>query len=327
MPRALITGASGFVGSHVVDALLEQDYAVRCLVRQESHLGWLPLERVELCRGAMTDVSSLESAVRGVDIVVHNAGTLRAEGEGVYEDVNVAGTRNLVQAVLKHARDLKRFVLMSSLAAGGPSPAGHPRGESDPDRPISAYGWSKKRGEDEVARLGGDIPWTVLRPCAVYGPRDRGFLILARLAARGFSFRIGGAAQELQLVHVRDLAQATVLAVHSGRAVADRFYIAHPRITDWNTVGRIMGRALGKRALTLSVPRWAVPLVGRCTGFTSGIFRRSNALPPDRLGDLLAPAWTCRVERAKSGLGFEAGIDLEPGMEETMSWYASAGWL
>jgi len=327
LPLALVTGASGFVGSHVVEALLDRDYRVRCLVREESNLGWLPLERVELIRGTMTDASSLASAARDVDLVVHNAGRVRAEGDALYEDVNVLGTRMLVQAVQNAAPGLRRFILMSSQAAGGPSRPDHLRTEDDPDQPQSAYGRSKKRGEDEVERLGEAVPWTILRPCAVYGPRDRGFLILARMAARGYSFRVGGRVQPVQAIHIRDLVHATLLSAESPRAVGRRYYIAHPDITDWNTVGRIMAGAIGKSALTLSVPRWAIPMVGRSTAVMSRLLRRSNALPADRLRDLLAPAWTCSVERARSDLGFEAATQLQEGMKETVSWYKGAGWL
>jgi len=310
-----------------VEALLDRDYRVRCLVREESNLGWLPLERVELIRGTMTDASSLASAARDVDLVVHNAGRVRAEGDALYEDVNVLGTRMLVQAVQNAAPGLRRFILMSSQAAGGPSRPDHLRTEDDPDQPQSAYGRSKKRGEDEVERLGEAVPWTILRPCAVYGPRDRGFLILARMAARGYSFRVGGRVQPVQAIHIRDLVHATLLSAESPRAVGRRYYIAHPDITDWNTVGRIMAGAIGKSALTLSVPRWAIPMVGRSTAVMSRLLRRSNALPADRLRDLLAPAWTCSVERARSDLGFEAATQLQEGMKETVSWYKGAGWL
>ena len=323
----LVTGASGFVGSHVVDALLARGYAVRCLVRSESNLDWLPGDRVQFCRGSMTDATSLDEAVRNVEVVIHSAGRVRAEGEQGYEDVNVHGTRRLVQAVEKEARGLKRFVLVSSLAAGGPSKPGQPRSEDDPDAPISAYGRSKKRGEEEVERLGSAIPWTILRPSAVYGPRDRGFMVLAQLAMRGFSFRLGGAAQPVQVIHIRDFVQATLLAMDLPRAVGRRYYIANPEITHWNEVGGLMARLLGKSPRTLAVPRWAIPIVGRSAALGSLALRRQNTLPADRLRDLLAPAWTCLTERARTELGFQAETDLEPGLAETMSWYRSAGWL
>ncbi|HET9234342.1 MAG TPA: NAD-dependent epimerase/dehydratase family protein [Candidatus Eisenbacteria bacterium] len=323
----LVTGASGFVGSHVVDALLARGYAVRCLVRSESSLDWLPGDRVQFCRGSMTDSASLEEAVRGVDAIVHSAGRVRAEGEQGYEDVNVEGTRKLVEAVEKNSPNLKRFVLVSSLAAGGPSKPGHLRSEDDPDTPISAYGRSKKRGEEEVERLGKAIPWTILRPCAVYGPRDRGFMVLARLAARGFSFRLGGAAQPVQVIHVRDLVQATLLSMDHPQAVGRRYYIANPAITHWDEVGRLMARLLGKSPRTLAMPRWAIPVVGRTVALGSLALRRQNTLPADRLRDLLAPAWTSSNERARTELGFHAETALEPGLAETMTWYRRVGWL
>jgi nucleoside-diphosphate-sugar epimerase len=326
-PLALVTGATGFVGSHTVEALLTQNYRVRCLVREQSDLSALPRERVELCRGTLTDAAALDAAVLGTDLVIHGAGRMRADDEQAYEEVNVLGTRNLVEAVKRRAPRLRRFVLVSSLAAGGPSSLVHPRSEDDPDQPQNAYGRSKRRGEDEVERLGTAVAWTILRPVAVYGPRDRSFLVLARLAARGFLFRLGGARQPVQLIHVRDLARAILRAGEEERAVGRRYYLAHPQPTEWTEVGALMARVVGKRVRTLSLPRGVIPVVGRCAAIGSRVLRQPNVLPADRLRDLLAPAWTCATRRAAEELGFRAEINLPAGVAETMAWYRSAGWV
>jgi nucleoside-diphosphate-sugar epimerase len=324
---ALVTGATGFVGSHLVELLLERGYRVRCLVRESSDPRWLPRERVELATGEVTRPESLGPAARGVDFVFHSAGVVRSGDPRVYERVNVEGTRNLIEALLRESSGLRRFVQVSSLAAGGPSEPGHPRSELDSDAPNNEYGKSKKRAEEELERVGASLPWTVVRPCAVYGPRDHGFLLLARLARRGWCVRITGAAQPAHVIHVRDLVRGLADAAESPRTIGRRYYVAHPEITGWTMMGALMGRSLQVRTRLLHVPRWAVPWVAGCAGLGSKVVGRPHPLPPDRLRDLLAPAWTCDTRQAKEHWGFQATVDLRTGIEETMEWYRSAGWV
>jgi nucleoside-diphosphate-sugar epimerase len=282
---------------------------------------------VELVSGEVTQPQTLSPAVRGVDFVFHSAGVVRSGDPGAYDRVNVGGTRNMIEATLRESPELRRFVLVSSLAAGGPSERGRPRNELDPDLPNNEYGKSKKKAEEELERKGVNLPWTVGRPCAVYGPRDRGFQILAQLARRGWCVRISGPAQPAQVIHVRDLVRGLADVAESPRTIGRRYYLAHPELTGWTVMGALMGRSLGVQTRVLHVPRWAVPWVGRGAGVGAKLVGRPHPLPADRLRDLLAPAWTCDTSRAKEDWGFEARVDLRTGIEETMKWYRSAGWV
>ncbi len=324
---ALVTGANGFVGSHLCDFLLEGGWKVRALVRRTSDLSWLDLERVERVYGDASSGEGLGAAVSGVDTVFHLAGITRAPDEGTYDRVNVEGCARVTRAAAASASPPRRLVLMSSLAAGGPVRRGGARSEADADEPTSAYGRSKLRGELELARLAGIVPWTVIRPAAVFGPRDRGFLTLARLAIRGWVPRLSGPPQLISLVHVRDLVRGVVEAALSPRTAGRKYYLAHADASTWEVLGREMAGVLGRPARTLWIPRGVLPFVG----FVSAVRARGagapNRMPMDRVRDLQAPAWVCSSKLAHEDFGFIAAVAPADGMRKAASWYRENGWL
>lgn len=327
MKPALVTGANGFLGSHLTEFLLERGWRVRCLVRETSDLRWLPRDRVELVFGEVTRPETLAPAVQGAEVVFHTAGVVRAPRPADYDRVNEFGAGNMARAAASAENRPRRLVLVSSLAAGGPSPRGHPRDENMADKPLGAYGSSKLRGETALRREAGDLPWTILRPPAVYGPRDHGLLILARLAAGGWVPPISVREQPVNVIHVRDLVRGMAAAAESPKAVGRTYYLAHPRRTSWEEIGRILAHAVGKRGRRLPVPRLVFPWVGRMSALLSRMTGKENPFPPDRVDELLAPAWTCNPNRARTELGFEAIVDLEQGLPETMAWYGEKGWV
>jgi nucleoside-diphosphate-sugar epimerase len=324
---ALVTGASGFVGSHVVDDLVAHGWRVRALVRRTSRLDFLDPRGIDLIHGDVTDPGSLPKAVEGVSLIVHAAGVVAAAREADYDRVNVVGTEALVKAAREHASALERFLLISSLAAGGPSRFDRPRKEDDPDRPVSTYGRSKLRGEEALKRNAGSLPWTVVRPPGVYGPRDRGFFALARIVARGWIPRLGGQVQPLHVVHAKDLTLGIRAAATSPDAVGRKYYLAHPELTDAVGICRAMATGLGRKAHLLRLPRRSLPMLARVAGDLAFLARKPHPFPEDRLRDWMAPAWTCDVSRARTELGYTPAVDLERGMAETMQWYRSVGWL
>ena len=170
--NVLVTGATGFVGSHVVDVLLERGHTVSFIARSTSNMRWLEGKPVQRVDGSLFDLHSLKDAVEGADVVIHVAGLTAAKNEAEFRRGNLDATQNLVDAIRTYRPGLTRYLHLSSLAVSGPSrDADHPKTEDEPLHPITAYGRTKKMAED-VVRSMNDVPWTIVRPPAVYGPRD-----------------------------------------------------------------------------------------------------------------------------------------------------------
>src|SRR5579863_3902805 len=244
---ALVTGASGFVGGHLVEALVAGGYRVRCLVRPQSDRRWLDSLGVSYAAGTVEDAGALRRAVDGVDVVFHLAALTTTARASEYDRINYGGVVRLVDAMA--ARPV-RLVFCSSLAAGGPARAGRPLTEADPPAPIGPYGESKLRGEQVV--LSGGVPAVVVRPSAVYGPRDRDVLAAFRLAARGLAIRTGPRGQQLAMIHVHDLAQG--LAAAGRTAGAAGIYYVNGGNYLWDDINAAMGAAVGRHPLVLPLP-------------------------------------------------------------------------
>jgi len=322
-----VTGASGFVGSHLVDRLLAGGARVRCLVRASSRLRWHDPARVDVARVDFEDEGSLSAAVDGCATLFHVAGATRAGSADAYLHANEDITRRLVRACRRSGAAGERFVLVSSLAAAGPSAPGRPRTEDDPPAPVSPYGRSKLAAEAALCEEDA-LSWTVVRPPAVYGPRDEDFLKLIRMARAGWVVRVGGPPQPISVIHVLDLVEAIVRAARESAAAGRVYFAAHARVTDFDEIARIAARSLGReRVRWVAVPRALVGTVGRLTGVANALAGRANPLPADRLRDVLAPAWCCSPSRIEAEVGWTARVDLEEGLADTVAWYRAEGWL
>ncbi len=323
MGQVLITGGTGFVGSHVVDVALEQGYRVRCTIRAHSRTRWLDGKPVELTQADLNE-GDVAAAVRGVDAVIHCAGLTRGSREALFA-ANHAGTAALLDACLQQS-DPPRFILCSSQAAAGPGTLSRPRAEEDPPEPTSDYGRSKLAAEREVGRHAERLETVVLRPGAVYGPRDEDTLTFFRMAARGVVVVPGWRRRLLQVVHVRDVARALVDAIRTSRGVGHAYFIAHPEVLSWGDLTTRIARAVGRRVVPLRVPSPVLTAAAAAAQF-AGAGRRAGQIDRRRARDIVERAWTCRVDRAMAELAWSPQYDSERGLHETAAWYRKQGWL
>jgi dihydroflavonol-4-reductase len=319
----LITGGTGFVGSHVADVLLEAGYRVRCTVRATSNLRWLEGKPVELVEADLGE-GDLQEAVAGVDAVIHCAGLTRGSRRALYA-ANRDATGALADACLAAGRKI-RFVYCSSQAAAGPSSIWRPRELEEPPGPVSNYGRSKLAGEVEALRRADGLQVVVLRPAAVYGPRDEDTLPYFRMAARGVVIIPGLFTRLVQLVHARDVARALLLAVERPEAVGRTYFVAHPEVITWRELAAAIGRAIGRSAVRLHLPAWAVQIAGAVAQLV-GRGRRPGRLDRRRGWELTRRAWTCRVTETVEGLHWLPEYDCERGLRATVEWYREKGWL
>ncbi len=322
----LVTGANGFVGSHIVDCLLRRGNNVRAMVRTTSDLSWLENKPVELVYGSLDDPDSLPAAVEGVDKIVHNAGVVAAQHRYLYYLHNSEGTHNLIKAVLDvhTGNDRPRFLLVSSQAAGGPSGARWRR-ESDPPEPITHYGRSKLLAETILLRYQDQLPVTIVRPPSVYGPRDHAFLPLFTMISRGIMPMVGPAHQ-ISFVHVQDLARQIGDQLFHENAVGEIFNAAPfapiPQAEFGDTIATVLSATPKKIAISPALLKALYPLV---YPFLSMVTQ-----PPflvDKLPDITTPRWTLDGTKAEEKLGFKGQLPLLAGVGQTAEWYRWKKWL
>jgi nucleoside-diphosphate-sugar epimerase len=321
--KALVTGATGFVGSHVVEALKARGDAVVALYRRPEARAALEALGAVAAPGSLEDEAALRAALAGVDVVYHVAGLVAGTPEALTR-VNETGTQRLLGC----CRDLAvpRFVLVSSQAALGPSVPGVRLTEDAPCRPVTPYGRSKLAGE-LVVRAETRVAWTIVRPPAVYGPRDREFLRLFQIVRRGLAPVFGWGTQELSLVHATDLADAIARAGRMERAAGQVYHAAHREIITAANLARVAGTAVGRRPVVVPVPGflaapivWAIDRAARRAG-------RTTVVTTDKLAEFLAPAWLLDSGKAERELGWTATLDAAAGMRAAAVWYREQGWL
>ncbi|HSJ07325.1 MAG TPA: NAD-dependent epimerase/dehydratase family protein [Longimicrobiales bacterium] len=325
-PRILLTGATGFVGSHVVEACSNAGLRVRALVRSPERAIRLRNLGADLVVGSLEDAPAVAAACRDVDVVVHMAALTHARTDAEYEAVNVAGTARLLDATLSAEPRAERFVYLSSLAAVGPCVEGRAVQREDEPRPLTAYGRSKLAGEHVVLEAADRIETVILRAPAVYGPGDTDLYHFFRLASWGVIPVPTGPLRRLQLVHVRDLAAALVRAVTAPRA-AGVYHIAEPRMYTWEEVGRLVAAAVGRRARVVRVPAALLAGAASASEWAAGLVGRSSIFNRDKARVMLAPGWLCETDSARADLEYEAAIGLADGLRETARWYRQEGWL
>lgn len=323
---ALVTGATGFAGSHMVDCLLAAGHRVRVLVRPTSDRRWIPAGRVEQVTADVRDPASLVHLTAGVAWVFHFGGVTRARSAREFFRVNTEGTQALAQAFSRNAPSDGLFLFCSSLAASGPAPAAdRPRRENDPPVPITAYGESKLAAERWLEEhLAPRCRLVCVRPPAVYGPRDEAVLVLFRVARRGWLPLPAPHASRLSLIHGEDLAAACLtLAAGGAQGV---FHVSDGQIYRWEEVGAAAGRALGRRLRAVWLPAWAVRAAGAVAELGGRLTGSLPVVNRDKARDLVQPYWICDPAQVLAA-GFLPRYGLEEGVAQTIRWYQSAGWL
>lgn len=323
--RALVTGATGFVGSHLVDRLLARGHEVVALIRSPAKAQGLAERGVQLVRGDLGDLPALTAAAEGTDVIYHVAALTGAVDEAEFLQANRDGTANVVQAARAAGGD-PRLVLISSMAAGGPADRDRPRDGGGEDRPVTMYGRSKLASERVVREQ--PLPWTILRPPTIYGPRDRDNLITIFRAARsGFSPVFGDGSQQLSMVHVDDLAEAILLAGEAPGVLGGTFYTNHPEVlTSAELVGHV-GRALGRPVRLVPLPEWLTRSALTMTGAWAAAFRQRTILRADKANEFYQPAWTGDPTPFIAATGWTPRFDAATGLAHTAEWYRTAGWL
>jgi dihydroflavonol-4-reductase len=325
--KVLVTGGTGFIGSHLVEALIQKGVQVRCLLRKKSDLKWLKGLPIEMTIGDCSDQASLISAVEGVDQVFHLAGVTKAVYEKTYFEVNALGTENLIRACLQHHPRIQKFIYLSSQAAAGPCPNGDKKREFDQCEPVSAYGRSKWMGEKLALAHAHEIPLLILRPCAVYGPRERDIYTFFKLLSKRINPCLSREDQHISLCYIDDIIQAILLSAQSHESNGEIFFLSDGQDYQWQEIGNIFARAMGVDAYCIHVPEWMIIGVASLSEYVSKLSRKPPLLNKGKIEEILQRNWVCDITKARKALGFEPHIPLEQGAKLTYEWYKKEKWL
>ena len=326
--KVFLTGANGFVGSHILDHLLAAGHSVTILLRTTSDTTFIAnrLKEVRVCYGALSDVDSLCRAAAGAEAVIHCAGKTKVVRSREYYDVNARGTANLVEACKDVGDGVRHLLLISSVAAAGPGTPSSPAAEDGAPSPLSDYGESKLMGERHVAQ-GCEMPYTILRPGVVYGPRDRDFFHLFRTVRLRVLPVLGAPGHLLSLVYAADVARAVLLAMGNRRAFGRTYHVAHPQPATIEAFAERVAELMKVKPVRVLVPFWA--LYAACMGqeALARLTGSPSILNVQRLREYRAPSWVCSVQRIGGELGFVARTPLKEGIGMTLAWYDENGWL
>lgn len=336
MSRCLVTGATGFIGPRLVAQLQQAGHEAVCLVRSSSKTAALEELGVELVLGDVTQPDTLPAALEGVDAVYHLAGLTHAPKLEQYLAVNEAGTAHLAQA---SAAQVKPPVLLvvSSLAAAGPSPVGMPHTEATPAAPVSNYGTSKLAGEQAARVCADHVPTTILRPPVVFGPGDRDGLKLFK-AIKSIRIHLvpNMSGLPLSLIHADDLAAAMIKAANQGeRLVADAssdagqgiYYAADPAASSYAEVGRMAAEAMGVKAWIFRRRKYPFLIPALLGDLKAQLTGKASVFGMDKLREASASGWVCDPSKAMSQLDFAPAASLVERYQQTAEWYRKAGWL
>lgn len=323
----LVTGGTGFVGSHLVELLISKGYNPVCLVRDPQRLRWLEGLDVRIVQGDCSEPETLPPAVEGVSVVFHVAGLTKAGRSSEYYKVNHIGTRNLLEACAKYNPDLARFILVSSLAAAGPSPDGRPVTETDPPRPVSDYGRSKVMAEQTAMEYKDIFPVVILRPSAVYGPRDTDMFEFFRLASKGFALGFSGGERFINPCYVADLAEALLLAAERDVRSGSIYFVAEPRTYSWTEIGDEISGTGGVTVRHITIPAWVGYVIAFLAEIKSFLIGRPSITNRQKVREALQRYWICDTSGIENDLGFKSAYPFSLGSALTWKWYRDNGWL
>lgn len=330
--KILITGASGFIGSFIVEEALKRGFETWAAVRKSSSKAYLQDERISFIE---LNLSSKEQLVeqlkgKGFDYVVHAAGVTKCLNKQDFSRINTLGTKNLVDALMEVGMPLKRLVFISSLSIFGAIKEQQPYEEireTDTPQPNTAYGKSKLEAEKYLESLGTRVPYIILRPTGVYGPREKDYFIMAKSIKGHSDFAVGYKRQDITFVYVQDVVQAVFLALEKGEN-GRKYFLSDGLVYQSTTFSDLIHEELGRPWwIRITAPVWVLRIVTFFGEYVGRMTGKVTALNNDKYNILKQRNWRCDIQPAIDELGYQPKYDLKQGVKETIKWYKDNGWL
>lgn len=323
--KVFITGATGFIGSHLCEALVAQGHELVVLVRSPEKAKVLPTRGVEVIAGDLSLLKDPSLVLPPVDVVIHLAGLITAVNEEEYREVNYQAVEDLVHTIERQTWRPKRMLFASSLAAAGPTVLGHPLTEQDPCRPVDPYGEAKYEAERFLQEA--SFPVTSFRPALVFGPRDSATLAFYRMAKFGVGFALAGPPQELSFIHVADLVDGLIAMMGDTTSEHRTFFVASEAPMDSVSLWSSLSSAMERKVRVIRLPRTVLKVVSWVTAAAARVLPVRNQLDDKQVQQMLAPAFSCSAMALQKAYGWEPTRSLEDAMRDAWAWYRSEKWL
>lgn len=331
MSNILITGATGFIGGFIVDEALRRNMNVWVMLRKSSSRQWLSDSRIRFLEANLSSEDDLVEKMHDLqfDYVVHAAGVTKCLHREDFRRVNVDGTKNLVNALLRLKLPLKKFVYLSSLSVFGPVREQQPYTEildTDEPQPNTEYGKSKLEAERWLENVGG-LPVVFLRPTGVYGPRERDYFLMAKSIKAHTDFAVGFKPQDITFVYVLDVVQAIFLAIEKGEP-GRKFFLSDGQVYRSSAFSDLIRKELGNPWwIRITAPLWLLRVITFCGEYIGKLTGKVTALNNDKYHIMKQRNWRCDISPARRELGFEPKYQLEEGVRLTIKWYKENHWL
>ena len=328
--KILITGASGFIGSFIVEEALRRGFETWAAVRKSSSRAYLSDARIRLIELDLSSKARLVEQLRGhaFDYVVHAAGVTKCLDKADFQRINTDGTRHLCEALSELQMPLRRLVFVSSLSVFGAIREKQPYEdirESDTPRPNTAYGHSKLAAEQYLATT--SLPYIILRPTGVYGPRERDYYVMAKSIKQHSDFAVGYKRQDITFVYVTDVVQAVFLALEKG-SVGRAYFLSDGEVYQSTTFSDLIHEELGRPWwIRITAPVWVLRLITLCGEYWGRLTGKISVLNKDKFNILRQRNWRCDIQPAVSELGYQPKVKLPQGVKEAIRWYKENGWL
>lgn len=326
--KVLITGASGFVGFHLIEAALAKGLDVFAAVRKSSDIKHLSTYNIKYTYPDFTSVDKLQEEIKEkqYDFIIHAAGTTKAKNQDEYNLINSTYTANLAAAAANSGEKLQKIVFVSSLAAIGPlTHTNNLITETTLPAPVTAYGKSKLLAEQQLKDF--NLPLITLRPTGVYGARDKDIFIILKTFSRGFEPYIGSKAQQLSFVYAKDLAEITVNALFTSEKANGTYNITDGSCYTRYEMANITKDVLNKKTFKIHLPLLVVKGLAAVLETTYGMFGKIPALNVEKLNELTAVNWCCNIDKAIENLHYKPAYNLQRGLKEALEWYKLNQWF
>lgn len=330
--KILITGASGFIGSFIVEEALRRGFETWAAVRRSSSREYLRDERIKFIELNLSSKEELVEQLRGKDFdyVVHAAGVTKCLHKEDFRRINTEGTKNLADALLELQMPLKRFVFVSSLSIFGAIREQQPYEEireSDTPQPNTEYGRSKLAAEQYLEQLGNRLPYIILRPTGVYGPREKDYFVMAKSIKHHSDFAVGYRRQDITFVYVSDVVQAIFLALDAPQ-VGRKYFLSDGEVYQSTTFSNLIHEELGRPWwIRITAPEWVLRIITFFGEYTSRLTGKVSVLNKDKYNILRQRNWRCDIQPAIDELGYQPTVKLAEGVKRTIKWYKDNGWL